>query len=147
MKRNIEVGVNAGFCTGVELCVKKLEKLVEEHKNLYCLGEIVHNNEVIKYFKDKGLIIVDSLDEVKSNNLVIRAHGTEKANYEIAKNKNINLFDLTCPKVLHIRTIIKDYLNDDTYIILIAQHNHPETISTISFCGNNSQVVETEEEI
>lgn len=147
MKKNIEVGVNAGFCTGVELCVKKLEKLVDEHKNLYCLGEIVHNNEVIKYFKDKGLIIVDSIDEVKSDNLVIRAHGTEKKNYEIAKNKNINLFDLTCPKVLHIRTIIKDYLNDDTYIVLIAQHKHPETISTISFCGNNSKVVETEEEI
>ena len=147
MKRNIEVGINAGFCTGVELCVKKLEKLVEEHKKLYCLGEIVHNNEVINYFKEKGLIIVDSLEEVKSNNLVIRAHGTEKRNYEIAASKNINLFDLTCPKVLHIRTIIKDYLNDDTYIILIAQHKHPETISTISFCGNNSKVVETEEEL
>lgn len=147
MKKNIEVGVNAGFCTGVELCVKKLEKLVEKHNDLYCLGEIVHNNEVINYFKDKGLIIVDSLDEVKSNNLVIRAHGTEKKNYQIASDRNINLFDLTCPKVLHIRTIVKDYLNEDTYIVLIAQHKHPETISTISFCGNNSKVVETEEEL
>ena len=44
-----------------------------------------------------------------------------RAKFGKYKNKNINLFDLTCPKVLHIRTIIKDYLNDDTYIILIAQ--------------------------
>lgn len=145
--KNIEIGKYAGFCGGVELCINKLEKLVDKHKNLYCLGEIVHNSEVIKYFKDKGLIIVDSLDEVKSDNLVIRAHGTEKKNYEIAKSKNINLHDLTCPKVLNIRTIIKEYLNDETYIILIAKHNHPETISTISFCGKNSSVVETEEEI
>lgn len=145
--KKIEVGKYAGFCGGVELCINKLEKLVEKHKNLYCLGEIVHNSEVIKYFKDKGLIIVDSLDEVKSDNLVIRAHGTEKNNYEIAKHKNIKLHDLTCPKVLNIRTIVKDYLNDETYIILIAKHNHPETISTISFCGNNSSIIETEEEI
>ena len=95
-------------------------------EKLYCLGEIVHNNEVIKYFKDKGLIIVDSLDEVKDNNLVIRAHGTEKNNYEIAKQKNINLFDLTCPKVLRIRELIKDYINDDSY--LKGRYSHEPSI-------------------
>lgn len=144
---NIEIGSSAGFCTGVDLCIKKLDKLLQEHQELYCLGEVVHNSSVINYFKNKGLIIVNNIDEVKGNNLVIRAHGEKKETYEIAKNKNINIYDLTCPKVLNIRTIVKKYLDDNTYIILIAKKNHPEAIGTISFCGRNSCIVETEEDI
>ena len=144
---NIEIGLNAGFCTGVDLCIKKLDKLLLEHQELYCIGEVVHNSSVINILKNKGLIIVDNIDEVKGNNLVIRAHGEKKETYEKAKNKNINIYDLTCPKVLNIRTLVKKYLDENTYIILIAKKNHPEAIGTISFCGRNSCIVETEEDI
>ena len=143
----IEIGAHAGFCTGVELCIKKLDKLLKENKNLYCLGEVVHNKYVVESFKNKGLIVVDNIDEVKGNNLVIRAHGEPKETYELAKQRNINIYDLTCPKVLNIRTIVKDYINDDTFIILIAKKNHPEAIGTISFCGTNSNIVETKEDL
>lgn len=144
---NIEVGTSAGFCTGVELCIKKLDDLLDKHNELYCLGEVVHNKNVVANFKEKGLIVVNNIDEVKGNNLVIRAHGEKKETYEIAKNKNINLYDLTCPKVLNIRNVIKKHLNDDTYILLIAKKNHPETIGTISFCGKNSCIIEETKDI
>lgn len=143
----IEIGAYAGFCTGVELCIKKLDKLLKENKNIYCLGEVVHNKCVVDSFKNKGLIVVDNIDEVKGNNLVIRAHGEPKETYELAKQRNINIHDLTCPKVLNIRTIVKDYINSDTFIILIAKKSHPEAIGTISFCGKNSNIVETDEEL
>lgn len=144
---DIEVGAYAGFCGGVELCIKKLDKLLEENKNLYCIGEIVHNKNVVNYFKNKGLIIVNTLDEVKGNSLVIRAHGIDKLTYELAKKNNIQLYDLTCPKVLNIRNVIKDHVNKDTFIILIAKKNHPEVIGTISFCGENSCIIEEEQDI
>ena len=146
--KNINVGKNAGFCGGVELCTTKLEKLLTEHKKLYCIGEVVHNKKVVDYFKNKGLLIVDSLDKVPNNEkMIIRAHGTTLETYNLLKNKNIQIYDLTCPKVLNIRNIIKDYINNDTYIIYIGTKNHPETFSTISFCGDNSSIIENKEDI
>ena len=145
--REVEVGKNAGFCGGVNLCVKKLEELTDKYNDLYCLGDIVHNPDVIKHFKDKGLKIVESIDDAVGDKLVIRAHGASKEIYDIAEKRNIKIFDLTCPKVLHIRKIVKDYINDDTFIVLIAQKNHPEAIGTISFCGSNSIIVENESEL
>ena len=145
----IEVGKYAGFCNGVELCTKKLEGLLDEYKELYCIGEVVHNKEVVNHFKEKGLIVVNSLDEIPNNsNMIIRAHGAVKELYEEAEKKNIKVFDLTCPKVLSIRNIVKDYVDDDNYyIVLIAQHNHPESLSTISFCGKNSCIIENEDDL
>lgn len=144
---NIEVGKKAGFCGGVSLCVKKLEELTDKYNNLYCLGDVVHNPQVIEHFKNKSLNIVDNINDVAGDKLVIRAHGAPKEIYDIAEDKNIKVYDLTCPKVLSIRKIVQKYINDDTFIVLIAQKNHPEAIGTISFCGNNSCIVENLKEL
>ena len=144
----IEVGKTAGFCGGVELCVKRLEQILQENKEVYCIGDVVHNNEVVKHFKDEGLIVINSLKEIEDGkNLVIRAHGAVKELYEECEKRNIKVFDLTCPKVLKIRDLVTDYLNDESYIVLIAQKEHPETLSTISFCEKNSCIMEDEKEL
>ena len=139
----IEVGKLAGFCGGVTNSVEKTKKALKEHKNIYCLGELVHNKEVIKELEDKGLTIIESLDEVKdSSNVIIRAHGVSKDIYESAKKRNINLIDLTCPKVLKIHDSVNEYKDKDFFIILIGSKKHPEVIGTISFCGEKSTIIE-----
>lgn len=139
----IEVGKLAGFCGGVTNSVEKTKKALKEHKNIYCLGELVHNKEVIKELEDKGLTIIESLDEVKdSSNVIIRAHGVSKDIYESAKKRNINIIDLTCPKVLKIHDSVNEYKNKDYFIILIGSKKHPEVIGTISFCGDKSTIIE-----
>lgn len=144
---SIEVGKNAGFCGGVNLCVKRLEELTDKYNDLYCLGDIVHNPQVIEHFKNKGLNIVNNIDDVMGDKLVIRAHGAPKEVYDIANERNIKIYDLTCPKVLNIRKVVQKYINDDTFIVLVAQKNHAEAIGTISFCGNNSCIVENIDEL
>ena len=144
----IEVGKYAGFCGGVNLCISKLEDILKNNKDVYCIGDVVHNNEVVNHFKEEGLIVIDSLDELENGaNLVIRAHGAVKELYEECEKRNIKVFDLTCPKVLSIRNLVTDYLNDESFIVLIAQKEHPESLSTISFCGSNSTIIEDESEI
>ena len=139
----IEVGKLAGFCGGVTNSVEKTKKVIKEHKNIYCLGELVHNKEVIKELEDKGLTIIESLDEVKDgSNVIIRAHGVSKDIYGSAKKRNINLIDLTCPKVLKIHDSVNEYKNKDFFIILIGSKKHPEVIGTISFCGEKSTIIE-----
>ena len=149
MKRNIEIGKYAGFCGGVNLCIKTLnEELNKSSEKIYCLGELVHNKDVVKNFKNKGVAFVDSIDEVPDNSkLVIRAHGAEKHTYELAKAREMKILDLTCPKVAKIKEDVKEYINEESYIILVAKKNHPEAKSTISFLGNNACIIENKEEL
>ena len=138
----VEVGKTAGFCGGVSLCVKRLNEEIDINDVVYCLGEVVHNKDVVSNFEEKGVIFVDSLDDIPDGSIVaFRAHGVVKSIYEDAKKRGMRIVDLTCPKVFNIRNIVKPYL-DDAYVILIAQKTHPEALSTISFCGDNSCIVE-----
>ena len=138
----VEVGKTAGFCGGVSLCVKRLNEEIDSNDVVYCLGEVVHNKDVVSDFENKGVVFVDELDLVPDNSIVaFRAHGVVKSIYDEAERRGMKIVDLTCPKVFNIRNIVKPYL-EDSYIILIAQKSHPEALSTISFCGENSCIVE-----
>lgn len=148
------LGKSAGFCYGVRMAVegakKELEKIKEKdkesNKTLYCLGEIVHNKQVINELKEKGLVFIDNIEE-STGETIIRAHGIEKEIYEIAKNRNIELKDFTCPNVLKIHKIAEEYAKKGYYIFLVGSKNHPENIGTLSFCGNNVTVIENEEDV
>lgn len=144
----IIVGKLAGFCFGVENAVSEaLKKLEFSESEVYCLGEIVHNEQVVKNLENKGMITVSSIDEIPDNsNVIFRAHGEPKRVYDEAKKKNLQIIDLTCPKVkaIHIKV---EKEKDDAFIIIVGKKNHPETIGTQGFAGKNSFVIENEDEI
>ena len=144
----IEIGKYAGFCGGVINSVVKSEKSLKEYKKLYCLGEIVHNKQVVEDLQKKGLIFIESLGEVEENsNVIIRAHGVPQSVYEEGKQRNINLIDLTCPKVLKIHEEVEKYQKKGYSIILVGSKKHPEVIGTISFAGKDSYIVEIKEDL
>ena len=141
------VGKYAGFCGGVKNAVEQTEKAVEENEVMYCLGEVVHNRQVIANLESKGLIIVNSIDEVPENSkMIIRAHGEKEEIYNIAKNKNIEIIDTTCGVVKSIHNKVKS-ASKDSFIILIGERTHPEIIGTSGFAGDNYYIVEEESDI
>jgi len=142
----IIIGKTAGFCFGVSNAVNKTEEQLKGEKNVFCLGELVHNKQVTKGLEDKGLIIIDNIEKAKQN-VIIRAHGEPKETYNKAEKLNLNIVDLTCPKVLKIHKIAEEYSNNGFYILLIGQKSHPETIGTISYCGEYSEIIEKEEDV
>ena len=142
----IILGKTAGFCYGVKNAVTNTENILKEQKETYCLGELVHNGQVIKKLENMGLKIVDNIEE-SSDRIIIRAHGIPKDVYQKAKKMNINVLDYTCPKVLKIHEIAEEYANKGYYIFLFGGKKHPESIGTISFCGQNSYLIETKDEI
>lgn len=143
------IGKTAGFCFGVRNAVDKTyEEINKNTKNLYCLGELVHNGRIVENITKKGVITVNDISEIPNNsNVIIRAHGVEPGIYNIANEKNLKLIDLTCPKVAMIHKLAKDFVNNEYYIFLIAENNHPETIGTKGFCGKNSSIVENIEDV
>lgn len=142
------VGEKAGFCFGVKNAVESARKKLETEKDMCCLGEIVHNAEVVKDLEDKGMKFIDSLDEnINKETTIIRAHGVSKSVYEEAEEKNIKLVDLTCPYVLRIHKMVSNYVNNDYYIFLVGAKKHPETIGTAGFCGEHYTILEDEKDI
>ena len=142
----IIIGKTAGFCFGVANAVNKTKKVLESNEELYCLGELIHNRQVINDLAKDGLITIEDIKQAKEN-VIIRAHGEKKETYEIAKRLGINVIDLTCPKVLNIHKMAENYANNGYYIFLIGSKKHPEIIGTISYCGKNSTIIESKEDI
>ena len=140
------IGKTAGFCYGVKRAVEETEKELEKEKELYCLGELVHNNEVIKDLEKKGLKFIENIEEAKGK-VIIRAHGVASGVYKTSKKMGIELIDFTCPNVLKIHEIAKKYESEGYYICLCGSKTHPENIGTISYCGQNFSVINIEDEI
>ena len=139
------VGKNAGFCYGVKRAVDGAkEELNNSNNSIYCLGEIVHNKEVVKILEEQGMKVVEDISEAKGK-VIIRAHGVCKDIYKIAQDRGIIIKDYTCPKVLKIHEIAEKYSKEGFFIILTGSKKHPENIGTMSFCGNNYFVVEDED--
>ena len=143
----IIIGKLAGFCPGVENTVKRAKEILKENKKIYCLGELVHNKQVVEELEKIGMITVEDLNEVPNNSVVIfRAHGEPEYKYELAKQKNLELYDLTCGKVGAIHKKVQKE-KDDSFIIVLGKKKHPEVLGTKGFSGENSYVVETEDDI
>ena len=142
----IIIGKTAGFCFGVENAVNKTKEQLNNKKNIYCLGELVHNKQVTEELENEGIIFIDDISNAKKD-VIIRAHGEKEETYNKAKELDLNVIDLTCPKVTKIHKIAEEYSNKGYYIFLIGKSNHPEVIGTISYCGENSDIIEDESEI
>jgi len=139
------IGKTAGFCYGVKRAVDGAkEELQNSKQKIYCLGEIVHNKDVVQDLEKQGLYFIEDINQAKDK-VVIRAHGVPKEVYLFAKNNNIELKDYTCPNVLKIHDIVEQYQKQGYFIILCGNRNHPENIGTISYCGKRVEVIEDEE--
>lgn len=140
----IIIGKFAGFCNGAKNAVDKTNEALNG-KNLYSVGEIIHNEEVVKYLKKRGLIVKENINEIPDDSkVIIRAHGETIDFYKEAKKKNLNIVDLTCNKVKLIHDKILE--NKDKFIIIIGKKNHPEVIAHKTY-SNTCFVIESFDDI
>lgn len=143
----IVVGKLAGFCFGVNNAVTKATQIVKNEKNLYCLGELVHNRQIVDNLEKQGMITVENIEEVPLGaKLIIRAHGAEPEIYKKAKENQNEIHDYTCPKVLKTHDDVEKH-KKESYIFICGVKNHPEIVATQGFSGENSYIIETEEDI
>ena len=125
----ILVAKDAGYCFGVRQAVDQAYKTSKEYGDVYMLGHIVHNENVVKDLEKSGTKVVNSLDQVPSNKpLLFRAHGTEPNIWEQAREKKLNIIDATCPLVTEIHEEVRRLEKEDRQIIIIGDHGHDEII-------------------
>ncbi len=144
----ITVGRTAGFCYGVRRAVEGAIKKAKQTKEpIYCLGEIVHNRQVIEKLEDLGIKFVETIEEVKEGMVLIRAHGVSKEIYQTARKMNLTIQDYTCPSVIKVHKIAEKFSQKGYFVFLLGIENHPENIGTISYCGNDYYVFNAKEEL
>ena len=142
----IVIGKTAGFCAGVNYAVKMAEENIKNEK-IYCLGELVHNGQVINKLEKKGMITVDNIEKVPNNSKVIfRAHGEPEIIYKKAKEKGLEIIDLTCGRVKLIHDKVQKE-KDKSFIIIVGKAKHPGVIGIKGFAGENSYIIENEDDI
>lgn len=120
----------SGFCFGVVYAIDMAEDILDHEDYLYCLGDIVHNDEEVKRLTAKGLRIIDheQLQTLKNEKVLIRAHGEAPSTYQLAMENNLILIDASCPVVLKLQNRIKNSHDDDEQILIFGKHGHAEVI-------------------
>jgi 4-hydroxy-3-methylbut-2-enyl diphosphate reductase len=132
--KKILTAKHRGFCAGVERAVEIVEKsLIKYGSPVYVRHEIVHNKFVVENLKEKGVIFVESLDEVPQGTkqpVIFSAHGVAQRVIEKAKNYNFLFYDAICPLVSKIHKEIILLEKQDYQIIMIGHEGHPEVEGT-----------------
>jgi 4-hydroxy-3-methylbut-2-enyl diphosphate reductase len=144
MSKNLQVTIDkdSGFCFGVVYAIDMAEEILEEDGYLYCLGDIVHNDEEVARLKAKGLRIIghEALPGLQNEKVLIRAHGEAPETYQIALENNITLIDASCPVVLKLQNRIKTSHDDNEKILIFGKHGHAEVIGLQGQTNNQALV-------
>lgn len=148
----VTIDPSSGFCWGVVRTVEIAEDTLNTSgsKDVYILGQIIHNPKETDRLEQKGLKTIsindlDKLDPEKSN-VLIRAHGEPPSTYEKAKNAGFSLIDATCPLVTALQNRVIKFYQDGYQIVIFGKKEHAEVIGLRGVCNDECVVVKTVEE-
>lgn len=127
-----------GFCAGVDRAISIVELALEIHgAPIYVRHEVVHNRFVVNGLRERGAIFVEELSEVPDGAIVIfSAHGVSQAVRQEAKERNLKVFDATCPLVTKVHMQVARASRKGTKAILIGHKGHPEVEGTMGQYSN-----------
>ncbi len=135
----------SGFCNGVMAAVNKAREFSSH--GIYILGEIVHNEYVIKELETLGSYTVKSKEEVPDGaKVIIRSHGEAESVFEYFSSRNIEVIDCTCPFVKRIHSIVKEYSQKGFFIVVVGKKAHPEVIGIAGNCKGGCFIIESEDD-
>lgn len=145
----VEIDPSSGFCFGVVYAIEMAEDILDEFGTLYCLGDIVHNDEEVRRLEAKGLQIInhDQMEAITDAKVLIRAHGEPPSTYELALKNNLELIDASCPVVLKLQNRIKNSFDKEDKIYIYGKHGHAEVVGLLGQTNNEAVVFQSLEEL
>ncbi|WP_318465062.1 4-hydroxy-3-methylbut-2-enyl diphosphate reductase [Photobacterium leiognathi] len=141
-----------GFCAGVDRAISIVERALEMYQPpIYVRHEVVHNRFVVEGLKQRGAIFVEELSEVPDDNIVIfSAHGVSQAVRNESKQRQLTVFDATCPLVTKVHMEVARASRKAMEVVLIGHAGHPEVEGTMGQYANldgGMYLVETPEDV
>ena len=145
----VELAKSAGFCFGVEKAVNTVyEEAKKENEIVYTLGPIIHNEEVVKDMKKRGVeaVKMEDLASLPKGTVIIRSHGVSRDVYNFVKNSGHRVVDATCPFVKKIHAIVSVQSGKGNTVVIIGNPDHPEVMGIKGWGDKNTYAVENIEQ-
>jgi 4-hydroxy-3-methylbut-2-enyl diphosphate reductase len=138
-----------GFCAGVNMAIDSLERALELYGTpLFVYHEIVHNRHVVDRFRRRGVVFVDSIDEIPHGaNVLYSAHGVAPAIRAASATRHLNAIDATCPLVTKVHLEAVRFAREGYTILLIGHEGHDEVLGTLGEAPQNIHLVQSAEEV
>lgn len=142
----VKRAAKAGFCFGVKRALDMAERTVET-SSAVSLGPLIHNQQVVKRLEERGIHVVNALEEVKSEPaLIIRSHGVAPNVYKEAENSGIQIVDATCPFVQKAQRLAAESAQMGQQVIVMGDKLHPEVQGILGWAGEQAIPIQTVEE-
>jgi 4-hydroxy-3-methylbut-2-en-1-yl diphosphate reductase len=138
-----------GFCAGVDRAIDIVERALELFgAPIYVRHEVVHNHYVVERLRGLGAVFVEELGEVPAaSTLIFSAHGVSNAVQQEAAQRQLTVFDATCPLVTKVHMEVQRYAREGRDVILIGHAGHPEVEGTMgrfdASAGGKMHLVQT----
>ena len=145
----VELAKSAGFCFGVEKAVNTVyEEAKKGNEIVYTLGPIIHNEEVVKDMKKRGVeaVKIEDLASLPKGTVIIRSHGVSRDVYNFVKNSGHRVVDATCPFVKKIHAIVSVQSGKGKTVVIIGNPDHPEVMGIKGWGDKNTYAVENIEQ-
>ena len=145
----VELAKSAGFCFGVEKAVNTVyEEAKKENEIVYTLGPIIHNEEVVKDMKKRGVeaVKMEDLASLQKGTVIIRSHGVSRDVYNFVKQSGHRVVDATCPFVKKIHAIVSVQSGKGKTVVIIGNPDHPEVMGIKGWGDENTYAVENIEQ-
>ncbi|MDE7322272.1 MAG: 4-hydroxy-3-methylbut-2-enyl diphosphate reductase [Lachnospiraceae bacterium] len=139
----------SGFCFGVRRAVDTVYEQADKKDRIYTYGPIIHNEEVVKDLENKGVKVLNSMEDLEAlggGSIIIRSHGVPKIIYERIADKGLECIDATCPFVKRIHKIVERESENGRQIIIIGNDGHPEVEGIKGWSKTPAVVIESQEE-
>ena len=138
-----------GFCAGVDRAIEIVRTAIARYGSpIYVRHEVVHNRSVVDQLRSTGAIFVDELWEVPDESIVIfSAHGVSREVHQEAVNRNLKVFDATCPLVTKVHSQVARYGREGKAVILVGHAGHPEVEGTLGRATGEIHLVEAIEDV
>jgi 4-hydroxy-3-methylbut-2-enyl diphosphate reductase len=145
----VEIDPRSGFCFGVVQAIRRAEEILRRDGKLYCLGQIVHNDEEVKRLQQMGMITLnhDEIPGLHDQKVLIRAHGEPPETYRDLRRNNNEILDATCPIVLKLQDRIKRSEDGGEFILIYGKENHPEVVGLMGHIGGKGIVFKEIDEL
>lgn len=149
MKLQITIDSSSGFCFGVTEAIEKAEKALAEIHELYCLGEIVHNDEEVARLENLGMRTIEreQLEKLRQKTILFRAHGEPPSSYATAQLHDNTIIDASCPIIKKLQLRIKEAWQKGYYIIIFGKPEHPEVIGLNGQIDNQALIIQKKQDI
>ncbi|MBR1461298.1 4-hydroxy-3-methylbut-2-enyl diphosphate reductase [bacterium] len=126
--KKITLAKYAGFCYGVKRAVDTVVKLKKENpdKNVYILGELIHNHQVIEELGNFGIETINKFPQNGNGYCVVRTHGQTPEVFKQIQNAGFEVCDLTCPDVKKVQQKAIELVKEGYFLVIVGKEEHPE---------------------